>query len=143
VAGRAARNVNGRVILYGDTVTPSMDALLKITAAHRKLQLEYNRIHNIVPRSVVKSKRFTIAEAVGDMDNSRKKKNSGRNNTRENDDDTLMTVGAGLAAAMPESEFADLLRELEEEMLEAAEKLEFERAAFLRDRINELEKQRQ
>ncbi len=143
VAGRAARNVNGRVILYGDTVTPSMDALLKITAAHRKLQLEYNRIHNIVPRSVVKSKRFTIAEAVGDMDNSRKKKNSGRNNTAENDDDTLMTVGAGLAAAMPESEFADLLRELEEEMLEAAEKLEFERAAFLRDRISELEKQRQ
>jgi excinuclease UvrABC helicase subunit UvrB len=92
---------------------------------------------------VVKSKRFTIAEAVGDMDNSRKKKNSGRNNTAENDDDTLMTVGAGLAAAMPESEFADLLRELEEEMLEAAEKLEFERAAFLRDRISELEKQRQ
>lgn len=143
VAGRAARNVNGRVILYGDTVTPSMDALLKITAAHRKLQLEYNRIHNIVPRSVVKSKRFTIAEAVGDMDNSRKKKNPGRNDTRENDDDTLMTVGAGLAAAMPESEFADLLRELEEEMLEAAEKLEFERAAFLRDRISEIEKQRQ
>ena len=58
----------------------------------------------------------------------------------------VLIVGAGpagLAAAMPESEFADLLRELEEEMLEAAEKLEFERAAFLRDRISELEKQRQ
>ena len=143
VAGRAARNVNGRVILYGDVVTPSMDALMKITAAHRKLQLEYNRTHNIIPRSVVKSKRFTIAEAVGDMDGGRKQKKHGRNDDSDSAEEITLAVGAQMAASMPESEFADLIMELEAEMLEAAEKLEFERAAFLRDRISELEKQRQ
>ena len=135
VAGRAARNVNGRVILYADEVTPSMDALLKTTAAHRKLQLEYNRTHGITPKSIVKSKRFTIAEAVGEINGSSRKR-------KEIPAAEDSGSAADMLSALSGSELDALVKELEEEMLEAAAKLEFERAALLRDRIRDLEKER-
>ena len=64
VAGRAARNVKGRVILYGDKITPSMRELVKVSRQHRKKQQDYNLKHNIVPQTIKKSHRVTINEAV-------------------------------------------------------------------------------
>ena len=72
-AGRAARNRNGRVILYGDSVTPGMQGLIDITSAHRKKQLAYNLEHNIIPQTIVKEKRQTVSEIIGSTP--RKKKN--------------------------------------------------------------------
>jgi excinuclease ABC subunit B len=72
-AGRAARNRNGRVILYGDSITPGMQGLLDISAAHRKKQMAYNELHHITPKTVVKEKHFklspmTMEDAISDME---------------------------------------------------------------------------
>ena len=145
VAGRAARNVNGRVILYADVVTPSMDALLRTTADHRKKQMEYNRIHHITPRSVVKSKRFGIADAVGQFREKPKKKLRSADEIAgrlTGDPGKAEITGGDMILRLDDAEFDDLVRELESEMMEAAGKLEFERAAVLRDRVRQLEEKR-
>jgi len=121
-AGRAARNVNGRVILYADTVTDSMRRALDETTRRRTKQFAYNQAHHITPRTVQKSvedvmRTTSVADAIGE------------------------SAGAdvrGLLAAVDEEGPGALLGRLEAEMLEAAKKLEFERAASLRDRIEEV-----
>jgi excinuclease ABC subunit B len=120
-AGRAARNVKGRVILYADTVTDSMRRALEEFGRRRTKQLAYNLEHHIVPRTIVKSveevlKATSVADAI------------------RPDQDPLQAL---LAAAQGEEPRA-LIARLEEEMLEAARGLEFERAASLRDRAEEL-----
>ena len=114
-AGRTARHVKGRVILYADHKTDAIRDLLRITKAHRDKQIAYNEAHGITPKSVKRA----ITES------------------------TYLFKSAKDAAAsaipqMPEGE--ELLEELQREMLEAADKLEFERAAFLRDQIKKLKK---
>jgi excinuclease ABC subunit B len=121
-AGRAARNLNGRVIFYADTVTDSMRRALDETARRRTKQLEYNRRHGITPRSVEKSVSdvlgtTSVADAIG----------GGQEES----------VGEFLDAIGQEGPDAMIAR-LEAEMVEAAKKLEFERAASLRDRIDEI-----
>lgn len=118
--GRAARNVNGKVIMYADTITGSMRRAIDETNRRRKLQIEYNRKHNITPQTVKKSVRDVIeatmvAEKGPEYKLSQKK-----------------------VEEMPKSEIKRLVQELEKEMHDAAKALEFERAAVLRDLIIEL-----
>ncbi len=119
-AGRAARHVNGRVILYADHETDAMRELIRITTGHRKKQQAYNKAHNITPKSV----RREINESAYVYRDSKR--------------------GAKpLAAPLATTPAADLtpsslIAELTKEMLEAADALEFERAAYLRDKIKAL-----
>ncbi len=119
-AGRAARNVNGRVVLYADTVTNSMRRALEESRRRRERQLAYNQAHGVTPRTIVKSvdqvlRSTAVADAV-----------------REGED-----VGAYLGA-VERDDPQELIARLEAEMLEAAKALEFERAASLRDCIEEV-----
>lgn len=115
-AGRAARNVNGKVIMYADSLTNSMEKTISETNRRRKIQDSYNKKHNIVPRSVSKSIREIIdSTLVADSNESYRSQES------------LDDLAAMIEAA-------------EVNMLEAAEKLDFEKAAEYRDRGKELKK---
>jgi len=121
-AGRAARNVEGRVILYADTVTDSMRRALEETGRRRQKQLAWNAEHGVTPRTIVKSVE-QVLQATGVADAA-----------REGDEEV-----AGFLAAVERDDAQELIARLEAEMLEAARRLEFERAASLRDRIDELQ----
>ena len=114
-AGRAARNAEGLVILYADTVTPSMRSAMDETERRRKLQDDFNRAHGIVPRTIRKSVRemVEISHSAEEASKLSKKKLSDR-------------------------ERAETIARLEKEMKEASRMLEFEYAALLRDQIIEL-----
>ena len=116
IAGRAARNVDGAVIMYADTITPAMDKVIKETERRRKAQLEYNKLHGITPASIDK--------AIKDMIESSAHK------------EELET--AQIDTFMPPEDMEMIIAELESEMREAASKLEFEKAAAIRDQINEM-----
>jgi len=121
-AGRAARNVNGRVVLYADTVTDSMRRALDETSRRRQKQLEYNATHGIEPATVRKSieqilQSTSVVDAIGSADS----------------DDVH-----GLLQAIDAEGPHALIGRLEAEMIDAAKRLEFERAASLRDRIEEI-----
>ncbi len=129
-AGRAARNAAGRVILYADVETPAIRELLDQTAARRKKQLEYNVEHGVVPRTIVKPPRQTITEIIGGGSKKGRRLPKLAGNVFESDgiiDLDRMELSADESAA--------LVAELTREMLAAADALEFERAADLRDRI--------
>lgn len=117
-AGRTARHVNGRVILYADKKTDAIKELLKITKSNREKQIAYNEAHGIVPKSVKRS----INES------SYLFKASNKNSFASTVTDEKI------------SSATELIAELTKEMLEAADNLEFERAAYLRDKIKELKK---
>ncbi|MGE3808753.1 MAG: excinuclease ABC subunit UvrB [Gemmataceae bacterium] len=114
--GRAARNVNAEVILYADAVTESMQKAINETQRRRQIQLEYNEQHNITPRSVVSSIEGSIEEEI-----------EARKYVYE-------LVGEHAKDFVTQ----EYIEELHKEMLEAANSLEFERAAQIRDRIAEL-----
>jgi excinuclease ABC subunit B len=119
-AGRAARNVNGRVIFYADLATDSMERAQEESRRRREKQLAFNAEHGIVPETVKKSmdqvlRSTAVADAIG----------------ATGDDDVQSLLGG---AESPDQ----LIAALEAEMLEASKKLEFERAASLRDRIDEV-----
>jgi excinuclease ABC subunit B len=117
-SGRAARHLDGHVIMYGDTITKSMQSAIDETQRRRKIQLEYNKTHNITPISIKKSiqeslmglEKFSLAPIV-----------------QEEEEDYL-----------PEGNIAGLTAQLEKQMHAAAKALDFERAAQLRDRIKRL-----
>jgi excinuclease ABC subunit B len=111
--GRAARNVNAKVIMYADKVTPAMQAAIEETERRREKQLAFNKEHGITPRTVEKAIRQGIEMEL-----------KARRTARE-------VIGASDEAFEAE----ELVRQLEEEMLAAAEKTEFEKAAQLRDQI--------
>jgi excinuclease ABC subunit B len=118
--GRSARNVNAKVILYADKVTDSMQRAIDETHRRRKIQEEYNREHGITPETIRKGIRAGIeAEAAA--------------HARSN-----AAVGRTSDAVYITEEY---IAELETEMLTAADALEFERAAALRDRIQQLHEQ--
>ena len=137
-AGRAARNSAGRVILYGDSVSDGMKELIEQTARRRKIQEAYNREHNITPRTIIKEKRQTIGEIIGS-----KPRKKGRTPMPDFGCDTISDDSnqAFNLDSLDAAEKAALAAELTRDMLSAAEALEFERAAELRDRIRELKKQ--
>ena len=114
--GRCARNVNALVLLYGDTVTRSMQQAIDETTRRRDTQLAYNAENNITPQTIQKAIRTALADEL-----------SARRVARE-----------AISASENEYDRTELTARLEAEMLEAAEALEFERAASLRDRIAEL-----
>jgi excinuclease ABC subunit B len=119
--GRAARNVNGQVILYADTMTGSMDHAILETQRRKKIQEDYNRAHGITPQTVKKSIR-NILESIYEAD--------------------YFTVPAAADVKeeyLPAKEIPVMIERLKKEMKEAAGRLEFERAAELRDRIQRLE----
>ena len=135
VAGRAARNARGRVILYGEKITPAMQELLDVTENHRKKQIAYNQAHNIVPKTIEKSRRETISDVV--------KSNSDRHAASEAAASVFGSNSGGgngriEVKNLSEKELSQLVYDLEVEMLAAAESLEFERAAKLRDKLNTL-----
>ena len=118
-AGRAARHLNGQVILYADEITKSIKAFLAISNYRREKQLKHNEEHNITPRSV-----------------SRAMENSLGNRQEATDKATML-----LRDASGEYDVTETIRELEQEMLTAAENLEFEKAAHLRDQVKMLKKE--
>jgi len=117
-AGRAARHLHGEVILYADVMTQSIRKFLAISDYRRQKQIEYNREHGITPRSVVRA----IEESL-----------SARQETREEAEGVLRETGGDF-------DIAETIRELEGEMLTAANNLEFEKAALLRDQVRELKR---
>ena len=117
-AGRAARHLNGEVILYADVMTDSIKKFLAVTEKRRQKQMEYNREHNITPRSVSRA----VEESLAVYDSTR-------------------SQAAGLLKdASLDVDITQTISELESEMLKAAEELQFEKAALLRDQIKELKR---
>jgi excinuclease ABC subunit B len=114
--GRCARNVNARVVLYADKITPAMQQAMDETNRRREIQLAYNREHGITPDTVRKAIRSSLITEVAAM---RRVREAVHEDEQEYDRDELITT-------------------LEKEMLEAAEALDFEKAAALRDHIEEL-----
>jgi len=124
--GRAARNAEGKVILYGNEVTRSMQAAIDETNRRRAIQAAYNAAHGIVPKTIIKGIRDVIDIGRGEDD--RKKGNKGK----------AAALSAKPKAKLTAAEREKLIEQLTAEMKEAARKLEFEQAAFLRDRIKAL-----
>ncbi len=123
--GRAARHVDGQVIMYADIMTRSMKAAIDETYRRRAIQIAHNEAHGIQPRGIIKEiKDLTdrvraVAEEQGDYRASR-------------------TAGSGIIAEIPRDELARMIKDLESQMKAAARDLEFEKAALLRDQIVEL-----
>ncbi|MFM8358128.1 MAG: helicase-related protein, partial [Verrucomicrobiota bacterium] len=115
-AGRAARHLNGRVILYADQKTQSIQKFLAVSEYRRARQLAYNREHGITPRSV----RRAVEESLSSQPQGRE------------------AAAAVLHESVAQFDATETLRELEAEMIEAANQLQFEKAALLRDQIREL-----
>ena len=114
--GRAARNSEGRVIMYADSVTRSMESAIKETERRRKLQMDFNKEHGIIPKTIKKDIRDVLeitTKETGDKETKKIKK-------------------------MSHAEKSALIEKLTIEMKNAAKMLEFEHAAYLRDKINEL-----
>ena len=118
-AGRAARHLNGEVILYADVMTDSIKKFLAVTEKRRKRQLAYNVEHGITPRSVVRA----VEESLS-------------NSAHEYDSKAVAVINDGGG----NFDVTETIRELEEEMLTAAGELKFEKAAMLRDQIRELKR---
>ncbi len=141
VAGRAARNSKGRVILYADRITPSIQALIRTSDSRRKKQEQYNIEHNVTPTTIVNTNRITIMDAVSAGDG-KDKKHSYEDVAEKVFGVRETPAGYGNSQDLTAEEFQDLVRELEQEMLDAAAALEFERAADLRDKIKIVSKDR-
>ena len=120
-SGRAARNLNGKVIMYADIITGSMREAIAETERRRKLQIQYNEEHGITPQSI----RKRIDDGMGDAE--------------EGDYFTVpITDDPELKDVRSIQQIHDMITEAEKEMLAAAEKLDFEKAAQLRDKIKRL-----
>ena len=122
--GRAARHIEGSVIMYADKITRSMQRAIDETNRRRKLQTSFNEEHNITPRGITKDVK-TLSERIKAM--------SGEN--REVLDGKSVAVAL---AGIPKDEALRLMKDLESQMRGAAKQLEFEKAAQLRDQIIEL-----
>ena len=130
-AGRTARNVNGRVIMYADKITESMRKTIEETERRRKLQKEYNEKHNITPTTIFKSvEEIMNATSIADV----RKKDS------EKQEAAFMKIAEPVIKYMTDDQRKELLEQMTEEMLAAAKDLEFERAANMRDEIDKLKK---
>ncbi|MCP5097870.1 MAG: excinuclease ABC subunit UvrB [Chloroflexi bacterium] len=120
--GRAARHVNGKVIMYGDKITRSMQAAIETTNQRREVQMAYNKEHGIEPRSIIKEVR-DLTDDIAEQH------------------DVAVAEGKGTyttTADLPKAELQKMINELERQMKQAAQSLEFEKAALLRDQIVEL-----
>ena len=124
VSGRAARNINGKVILYGDKVTASMQNLIDETERRKKVQIEYNKTHKIQPRTIYKSMEdIRLTTAVAD----------------KSSDQNLEDVVNIDVSTLDGIETKTSLDDLKRKMLRCAKDLQFEQAAILRDKIRIIE----
>ena len=134
--GRAARNVEGQVVMYADQMTDSMRHAISETNRRRKKQLEYNAEHGIDPQTVRK-KVTDILEMLrgsdGDAPSSRGRRGRGGRSTQRSAVFDLADV--------PPDDLGRLIQSLQDEMHDAATELRFEEAARLRDEINELKRE--
>ena len=119
-AGRAARNADGKVIMYADTITPSMRVTIDETSRRRKIQEEYNEEHGITPKTIVKSVREVINTAIAAEESIDFKDIKDEENEFTKD------------------EINEMIDALKPEMYRAAEELDFEKAAEIRDKIKDL-----
>lgn len=115
-AGRAARHIDGKVVMYADQITDSMRRMLDTTEKRREIQLAYNKKHGITPRQIVKSLQDSLAVVK----------------KAEEIDESVVRESRG------DYDVHEVIQDIEKEMLEAAAALEFERAAMLRDQLAEL-----
>ena len=115
IIGRCARNANGHVIMYADTISESMDKAIKETERRRSIQEEYNRVHGIIPKTIVKE----IKEVISNTDEEKIVENK----------------------KMSKKDKELIAENIEREMKEAAKNLDFERAMELRDILFELKSQ--
>jgi excinuclease ABC subunit B len=130
-AGRTARNANGKVILYADTITGSMRRMIDETERRRKKQLEYNKKNNINPKTIYKTvEEILSATSIADVKMKR-------------DERALQVrpkvISENIARYLSSDQKKDLIEELKEQMRQSVKDLEFERAAELRDEIVRLE----
>jgi len=123
-AGRAARHLHGECVLFCDVVTDSIQALLDITEHRRSRQMEHNELHDITPKSVIRA----VQESLSHYQTTKESAKDLNQGMVAEDEATYNAV--------------HVIAELEEEMREAASKLEFERAAHLRDQIKQLQKKK-
>jgi excinuclease ABC subunit B len=131
-AGRTARNEHGKVILYADTMTGSMERMMEETSRRRTRQVAYNTEHGITPRTVYKTvEEVLAATAVADV-------KAQRDERRERA--AMPAVAEQIARYLTPDQKKDLLEELRAEMARASKDLEFERAAELRDQLARLER---
>ena len=117
-AGRAARHLHGEVILYADVMTQSIQKFLAVSEYRRKKQLAYNEQHHITPRSVIRA----VEESLSSHQ------------------EIASQAHSFLAETGVDIDINETIKELEEEMLGAANNLEFEKAALLRDQVRELKR---
>ena len=120
--GRAARNANGKVIMYADHITHSMERAISETNRRRKIQMEYNAEHGIVPKTIIKDIHDVIE--IGKAADKALKTSGGKNNVP--------------ASKLSRREKDKLIDDLTKQMKDAAKNLEFEKAAYLRDKIKEI-----
>ena len=141
--GRAARNAEGRVILYADRVTPSMQAAMNETQRRRDRQIAYNEEHGIVPRTVIKGLENPLDNLYGKDEDGAAKKGRGGKGRDKAGKSTRGRKAQATTEETPRSaaDIARLIEELEKAMRAAARELEFERAAELRDRVRALREQ--
>ena len=114
--GRAARNTDGKVIMYADELTESMEKAISETNRRREIQMQYNKEHGIIPKTIQKSVRDTIKASI-------------------------VAEASEKYELDKDSSIEDIIAKLTDEMVEHAQKMEFEEAAKLRDKIKELEKE--
>jgi len=126
VSGRAARNVNGRVILYGDAISEAMQYLIDETSRRRKLQASYNKINNIKPKTILKSKNEIKNITV----------------VASNYIEEIMEIDKEIDASnLDLIESKDIAKKIERKMLNYAKELRFEEAALLRDQLDKIKSQ--
>ena len=131
--GRAARNVNGQVVMYADKRTPSMDRAIGETQRRRERQIAYNNEHNINPQ--------TIRKAVGDILSVLRPSEGATSTTKSGRRDREREKVVNELRSLPQQELGRLIQTLEEEMNLAASELKFEYAARLRDEIKDLRRE--
>ncbi|MEM1093859.1 MAG: excinuclease ABC subunit UvrB [Bacteroidota bacterium] len=138
-AGRAARNVNSKVLMYADRITGSMQRMMDETERRREIQLAYNKEHGITPRTVRKN-RDQILQGTSIADE--KREDRGPQSTVYSQTANAPTVVADpLVKYLTDDQKRDLIEQLTKEMMEAAQNLEYERAAELRDSIAQIQGQ--
>ncbi len=134
IAGRAARNVNGLVIFYADKITDSMKAVLDETKRRREIQAAYNQANGITPKTIKKSlEQVMTSTSVADA--SRRLQQTRMGVQSFNPENMLAQV----MQKMTKEEKMDMLAEMYAEMQDASEKMEYEKAAYLRDEIERLQ----
>lgn len=136
--GRAARNVNGRVIMYADTITESMQKTIDETQRRRLKQIEYNFAHNITPTPIVKSKEAMLI--VGKNDDAPLKEKRKINSYTQEEDTPLFAAEESATVYQSKDELIKAIAKIKKQMEKAAREMDFMEAARLRDEMFKLQK---